>query len=339
MDPATLIAVAGEHLADAAWIEAFYAADVAAYVDVLSLPAGDARDATIEALGRRLARLDPDARVMVSGEPLPDAALDARRVLARTQIGRLGSTAACTIYRGSSAAVTAVLPVVAALRDVLSGRIVTLDEGGAGLSVSQRRSDGTVRTRLLYNLSSFATYLAYWSDSAVETGADISLRLPRAGAPVIREPATGTVQKPVALQRDDASGITHVQVTATGEPRLLDFDYEADNPFAIADRTDAPRALTVQEIIARHQQAQAAQEDLLESYSAHARMQQHFRPTPADPGYDVVTESRFFSARDSVEWEELSFSVNGRAGTRPARLPAAPGREGAGAAAGRAPHG
>jgi hypothetical protein len=56
---------------------------------------------------------------------------------------------------------------------------------------------------------------------------------------------------------------------------------------------------------------QAAHDDLLESYSARARMEQHFRPTPADPGYDVVTEARFFSARDGVEWEELSFSVNG----------------------------
>ena len=41
------------------------------------------------------------------------------------------------------------------------------------------------------------------------------------------------------------------------------------------------------------------------------RMEQHFRPTLTDPGYDVVTENRYFSATDGVEWEELSFSVNG----------------------------
>ena len=40
-------------------------------------------------------------------------------------------------------------------------------------------------------------------------------------------------------------------------------------------------------------------------------MEQHFRPTVADPGYDVVTENRYFSGPDGVEWEELSFSVNG----------------------------
>ena len=41
------------------------------------------------------------------------------------------------------------------------------------------------------------------------------------------------------------------------------------------------------------------------------RMAQHFRPTLTDPGYDVVSENRYFVARLEVEWEELSFSVNG----------------------------
>src|SRR5262249_53246460 len=36
-----------------------------------------------------------------------------------------------------------------------------------------------------------------------------------------------------------------------------------------------------------------------------------FRPTMTDPGYDVVTENRYFVTGDDVEWEELSFSVNG----------------------------
>ncbi len=34
-------------------------------------------------------------------------------------------------------------------------------------------------------------------------------------------------------------------------------------------------------------------------------------PPSRIPGFDVVSENRFFSDRDGVEWEELSFSVNG----------------------------
>jgi hypothetical protein len=79
------------------------------------------------------------------------------------------------------------------------------------------------------------------------------------------------------------------------------------------DRSEvtAERQLTVGEIIARHQQQQRAQDAAVQNYVAHARMEQHFRPTVADPGYDVVTENTYFSAEDGVEWEEQSFSVNG----------------------------
>ena len=81
----------------------------------------------------------------------------------------------------------------------------------------------------------------------------------------------------------------------------------------LVDRSDvkAERPLTVDEIIARHQQQQRAQDALVRNYIATARMEQHFRPSMADPGYDVVSENRYFVAEDGVEWEELSFSVNG----------------------------
>jgi hypothetical protein len=311
VDPALLLAVHGERLTDPAWVDAFYASDVSAYVDVLSLPTPGAEPAMVAALGRQLAELDPDVRVIISGEPLSDVPAEARRAIVRTQLERLGSVAACTIYRGSPAAIAAALPGVVAMRDLLSGQIVTLDERSAGLSVRQATAGAPIRTRLLYNVSNFATYLVYWSEAGTDATAEITLRLARAGSPMVREPATGTAGLPAGLDRDQASGLTRLRITAGAEPRVVDFDYGAANEFALADRADARRDLTVHEIIARHQQAQAAQDDLLESYSAHARMQQHFRPTPADPGYDVVTESRFFSARDGVEWEELSFSVNG----------------------------
>ena len=49
----------------------------------------------------------------------------------------------------------------------------------------------------------------------------------------------------------------------------------------------------------------------LRNYRAHVRMEQHFRPSLTDPGYDVVTENEYFVEGTAVEWEELSFSVNG----------------------------
>ena len=92
--------------------------------------------------------------------------------------------------------------------------------------------------------------------------------------------------------------------------------------------------MTVEEIIARHRQQQAAQDAAVDHYDARARMEQHFRPTLTDPGYDVVTENRYFSSTDGVEWEELSFSVNGsQFDPRPAAVSPAATREGLVAAA------
>ena len=67
----------------------------------------------------------------------------------------------------------------------------------------------------------------------------------------------------------------------------------------------------VEEIIFRHQQAQAAQDAALRNYIAHVRIEQHFHPSPADPAYNLVTENRLFSEHGAVEWEELSFELNG----------------------------
>ena len=81
--------------------------------------------------------------------------------------------------------------------------------------------------------------------------------------------------------------------------------------FAERSGVRGERQLSVADVIARHQARQRAQDALVRNYVARVRMEQHFRPTMTDPGYDVVTENRYFVTGADVEWEELSFSVNG----------------------------
>ena len=57
-----------------------------------------------------------------------------------------------------------------------------------------------------------------------------------------------------------------VTVAADATPRILDFNYGAADIYAQRDETRATAQLTVQEIIARHQQVQAAEDDLLDTY-------------------------------------------------------------------------
>ena len=91
----------------------------------------------------------------------------------------------------------------------------------------------------------------------------------------------------------------------------MDFNFGNAAPYttSVDVRQDAlPR---VEEIIARYQRVQAAQDAALQTYIAHVRIEQHFHPSPADPAYNLITENRLFSDRGVVEWEELSFELNG----------------------------
>ena len=110
--------------------------------------------------------------------------------------------------------------------------------------------------------------------------------------------------------REQATGRMQARALVTGRPMVVDFNEGASEVMVERSGVSAVRTLTIGEIIARHQQQQRAQDAVVKSYTAHARSEQHFRPTIADPGYDVVTENRYFVAGSEVEWEELSFSVS-----------------------------
>ena len=47
---------------------------------------------------------------------------------------------------------------------------------------------------------------------------------------------------------------------------------------------------------------QLVQDRLVSSYIADARVRQFFRPTLADPGYEMTTENRYFVADDGIDY-------------------------------------
>ena len=97
----------------------------------------------------------------------------------------------------------------------------------------------------------------------------------------------------------------------------------------------AERQLTIGEIIARHQQQQRAQDALGAATTSPTRAcsSTSGRRSPI-PATTCVTENRYFVAGDGVEWEELSFSVNGiEVGRRSPAVSAPAAGEGAVAAA------
>ena len=125
----------------------------------------------------------------------------------------------------------------------------------------------------------------------------MSLILPVEGTPGVHDLLRRAQQRRSRLRA--RSGRPAACSAARAADRPADarrFQRRRDEVMAERSGVSAERQLSIGEIIARHQQQQRAQDALVKNYIAHARMQQHFRPTVTDPGYDVVTENRYFVA-------------------------------------------
>jgi hypothetical protein len=291
----------------AAWLPNLYTAEIAPYLDLLALSTKDNEAAASE----HLLKVDPEARLAVLVDDVwTDVDLAARRIL-DLQLETLGTNVAIVGWRASDV-VQRALPRLAPLAPLLAGDISAIDPPAVRLSLSLSGRDVTasVRHRLLFDNRTFATYLVYWGESSSAL-LQVTLTLPVEGEPVVHTLDRSTRAKGTDYSRDVETSSVRVRVPLTGGPVLVDFNEGATAVFVERSGVSAERPLSVQEIIARHQQQQRAQDALVRNYIASARTEQHFRPTMTDPGYDVVTENRYYVANDGIEWEELSFSVNG----------------------------
>jgi len=298
------IAIGGAALVDSARREEIYRAELAPYVDLLDVP--DARDPAIAAW---LHRVDATASIIVSA-PAVDAGADRARRVVDNVLQDLGTDVTLHAFAAAdlSAAAFRALGEVA---DLLTGDITILDPAGVGLALRSGSRDLTLSLphRLLFNERTFATYLVYWGSAAADP-LEMTLVLPVEGVPGVHDVLTGARTTAAGYSRDQPTGRVQAAAPLTGRPMVVDFNEGAADVMIERSSVSAARTLSIDEIIARHQQQQRAQDAAVKSYTANARMQQHFRPTATD-SYDVVTENRYFVTGSDVEWEELSFSVNG----------------------------
>jgi hypothetical protein len=301
--PGIRVLASGPAGTPADWLERLYREDLASYLDGVAVAAGDARLDEIVAL---VGREDPGALVASTGVPI-----EAPSTIVTVSLERLGGPIGLTSFRGAPEALRAALAGARHIADLLTGDIVPLEAGSSRLAVYP--ADVTVA--MVYDTGRFATTLIYSRGQRPQVPpartATIELTLRTSSKPTVRDPFTGAKRPLLALSRDERAQRTQVQVPLEDGPLVLDFNDGLED--VVTDRSDVTgrTELSVGEIIARHQQAESIQRRLVESFVASARMEQHFRPTVTDPGFDVVSENRFFSDRGGVEWEELSFSVNG----------------------------
>jgi hypothetical protein len=284
-----------------------YTIELAPYLDLLALPEG-ADVAAAEAL---LHRVDPGAQIAVVGMDVGSGADQAARRVIDSELETLGTDVTLHSWRSSDRLAPA-LRALAPLATLMGDEVSVLDAAAANLKLTKDGRDVTssVRHRLLFDGRTFGTYLAYWGDSSPDP-LELSLTLPMEGTPVVHRLTDGATLQAADYSRVADTGLTRARVPLSGGPMLVNFSEGAGDVFVDRSEIAAERQLTVEEIIARHQQQQQAQDALVRSYIATARMDQHFRPTMTDPGYDVASDNRYFVSGSDVEWEELTFSVNG----------------------------
>ena len=300
------VAIGGEAMHDVTRRAEVYTPALAPYVDLLAM-SGD----RIEGAAGWLDRIDASASI-IAVEPAGSAIeLPSDLTVLDGVLSDLGTRVVSRAWR-SAAVTTDGLRALSPLASVVSHDLSVLEPDAVGLRlvIGSREVTGTLRHRVLFDTKTFSTLLVYWGEPGVEPLV-VSMRVPVEGTPAVVDLQTGGRAPLAAYLRDAATSEAKGSAPLTGRPMLIDFN---DGAGAVGEASivRAERALTVEEIISRHHQQQLEQDRVVLNYVARARMQQYFRPQEVDAGYDIVTENRYFVSGGDVEWEELSFAVNGR---------------------------
>ncbi len=286
--------------AEPAFFEALYREEIAVYVDGLALdreelPAASFED-RLRAVQEIARRTDSSAQVIVTGTPST-----APRLLVEA-FQNLAAGVPLTTFRARPDVVEALLEMDEIL-DLLTSNLLPLDarESDVGFSLPG------VSHRVFFDPSSGSTYLVYWREGeSPEAGSvEITMKTFAPDAPRLRDPVGGRGLALSGFSFDPETRMAAVAAPLVEEPLILEFP-----SMAFGASVSARAGLDVNQIVARHQQAQRRQDDLVENYVARVTDAIHFRPTPSD-AFDVVIESRFYFDRRGSEWEEISFSFNG----------------------------
>jgi len=303
-DAATIMGGVGN--TDVAWLASVYLEDVAPYVDAIGLDAGDPNPAILAIVDQ----YDSSSSVVLLGEALGEnPATGARRFLER-HLSTLGTRISGVTYAAPVPVIAAALGPVSSLRGMLGQELVTLDEKALGVRLTRAGEDvtSTVPHQLLFGLGSSTDYFVYAEPNGP---LELALSEPTGTPPTIEDALRGARMPARSFNYNSSTRTARMELS--GGPGPLVVDWSAGGGGNYSTREDVASTLipSVAEIISRSQQAQAVQDGLLSSYIAQANMEQNFRNTAIDSGFDVMTENRFFVEGTHAEWEELSFRLNG----------------------------
>lgn len=287
-------------------LTALFDVEIAAYVDAYALTAA----AIDNGLDARIDQRAPSTGLVLVDQALGDEPAAAIDTFLSRQLALLGSKVNAALFTAPAPALAAVLPTVARVRFLLDQPTAALDDAAIALHLTRGGSDVTaaVPHRMLFGLKTAANALVYRS---AEGPLEITVTERTGVTPSVVDARAGTRRPVERFTYDTAKATARFTVPASSTPLVVDWSDGSGTVLVESEDVATAKLPSVAEIIARHQQAQGAQDAVARRYVANATMTQSFRTTQADPGWDVVTENRYFVDGTVVEWEEREFRLNG----------------------------
>ena len=289
---------------DSDWLTALYQQDIAAYVDAVTMDA-----AAVASLPAVVDRHDPTSGIVLVGvSVVDDVDLGGADLVAR-HLQALGTRVTAVTYATSVRVAASGVTRLGFVRDLVAQPIVALDERAVSLRLTRGGADvaAAVPHRLLFGLGTSTNYVIYAGGGGAVT---VSLADPTATRPLVVDAIRGTREPAVAFSYNSETTVSTFTIPADGRPMIVDWNTDRRG-YTARSEVSSSTLPSLSEIIARYQQAQAAQDAGVARYIANALMEQHFRGTAADLAFDVVTENTFFVEGASTEIEERSFRLNG----------------------------
>lgn len=305
-DQDVALVLGGVDGSNAASLSALFEEGIAPYVDGFGVASGDVDQAVLNLIDQN----DAGASVVIFGRTTRNDASPSMQEILRRMMNVLGGRISGTTFDMTAKASASTLRVMISWSSILAQEVVALDEKTVNLRLSRGGADVTATAphKWLFGTTTLGHYFIYDDDQG-----DLSLTLKDATGvrPVVRDVFNATPQQVVGFTHDAASAMSRMTLPKGAWPLLVDWNTEEAAGYTTQERVVSGLLPTAAEIISRHQEAQTTQETLLHTYVADVSMEQHFRTTAADSGYDVVTENRFFVEGKSTEWVELDFHLNG----------------------------
>ncbi len=300
------------------WQAGLWERDAAAYIDVLPVRftvdgADEGLETTLKTVFVDVLEHPPAPEVWVYLEPAPGAdswaafgaavrALSAGASLAAPRLSGYPPRAA---EQGRWAA---------GLQGLLDQGFAPAPSGGAEVRNAAREPVAGWRVLGRFLDDEFNALLFYQAPGS--SGEDLRVTVTGSRVRDVRmiDPLTGASSRTSVTQSDDGGWV--IRAAGSDHPQALRFSTAVVTPgFELPTEeleVESTRSLTAGEIIARHQQVQRVQDDLLERWVAKGRIDYHFKFAGGGSTIDVSIDSNYFWERGGdIEWEQAAYYING----------------------------